>query len=60
VLKVDADGNSEWGVTSRGNGVGRCIQETTDGGYIVSGYTKNYPNFGDGVLCKVDSEGNFP
>ena len=59
VLKVDADGNSEWGVTSPGNGVGRCIQETTDGGYIVSGYTKNYPNFGDGIIFKIDSEGNF-
>jgi hypothetical protein len=58
VLKVDADGNSEWGATSPGNGVGRCIRQTNDDGYIVAGYTRNYPNFGDGILFKINSEGD--
>ncbi|UCD13313.1 MAG: hypothetical protein JSW60_07080 [Thermoplasmatales archaeon] len=60
VLKVDADGNQEWGGSPPRNGVGRFIRQTSDDGYIVSGYTRNYPNFGDGVLFTIDSEGNFP
>ncbi len=60
VMKVDAEGNPEWGGSPPGNGVGRCIQETSDGGYIIGGYTDNLPNYGDGVLFKIDSEGNFP
>ena len=59
-MKVDAEGNPEWGGSPPGNGVGRCIQETSDGGYIIGGYTDNLPNYGDGVLFKIDSEGNFP
>jgi len=60
VMKVDANGNPEWGGSPPGNGAGRCIQQTSDGGYIVGGYTANLPNYGDGVLFKIDSEGNFP
>ncbi len=59
VLKVDADGKSEWGGSPTKNGVGRSIQQISDG-YIVCGYTRNYPNFGDGVLFTVGSEGSFP
>jgi len=60
VMKVDAEGNPEWGGSPQGNGQARCIQKASDGGYIVGGYTNNFPNFGDGVLFKIDSEGNFP
>ena len=60
VMKVDSGGNSEWGGSPPGNGQGRSIQKTSDGGYIVSGYTDNFPNFGDGVLFKIDSDGNIP
>ncbi len=60
IFKTDADGVAEWGGSPPGNGVGRCVRQTDDDGYIVCGYTRNYPNFGDGVLCKVDSEGNIP
>jgi hypothetical protein len=59
-MKVDSNGNPEWGGSPQGDGQGRSIQKTSDGGYIVCGYTKNFPNFGDGVLFKVDSEGNLP
>ena len=60
VMKVDSEGNPEWGDSPQGNGQGRSIQDTSDGGYIVSGYTDNFPNFGDGVLFKIDNEGNLP
>jgi len=61
VMKVDADGNPEWGGAPPGNGQGRFIRQTSDDGYIVCGYTGSYPNnLGDGVLFMIDSEGNFP
>jgi hypothetical protein len=60
VLKVDSKGNPEWGGSPPGDGQGRSIQKTSDGGYIISGYTENFPNFGDGVLFKVDGDGNIP
>jgi hypothetical protein len=60
VMKIDSDGNPEWGGSPQGDGQGRSIQKTSDGGFVVSGYTDNFPNFGDGVLFKIDSEGNLP
>jgi hypothetical protein len=60
VMKVDSDGNPVWGGSPPGDGVGRSIQQASDGGYIISGYTGNFPNYKDGVLFKIDSEGNFP
>ena len=59
-MKMDSEGNQEWGGSPQGNGVGRCIQQTSDGGFVVCGYTGNYPNFEDGVLFKINSEGDFP
>lgn len=60
VIKFDKDGNTEWAGSPQGDGAGRCIRQTSDGGYIISGYTGNLPNYGDGVLFKIDSEGNIP
>jgi hypothetical protein len=60
VIKFDAEGNIEWEGSPPGDGAGRCIRQTSDNGYIISGYTGNLPNYGDGVLFKIDSEGNMP
>ena len=47
LFEVDADGVLLWNVTfgGFGNDGGSCVQQTIDGGFIVSGYTQS---FGEG------------
>ncbi len=44
VIKTNYSGDTLWTKTIGGNGdeVGYCIQETSDGNYIVTGYTTSY------------------
>lgn len=55
LIKVDSLGNLMWQKTFGGNGdeLGRGIQKTTDGGYIIVGY-RDWEVY----LIKTDSEGN--
>lgn len=60
VLKTDADGNIEWESIFGGNGLdaGWGVDQTYDGGYVVTGITESYGNGGDAWLIKTDAEGN--
>jgi hypothetical protein len=61
LLKLDASGNVAWQKTYGGtnNDSANSIQQTTDGGFIVSGYTYSFgPGSGDFWVLKLDASGN--
>ncbi|MCX5886174.1 MAG: BACON domain-containing carbohydrate-binding protein [Proteobacteria bacterium] len=61
VVKLDSNGNITWQKTYGGSDAdfASSIQQTTDGGYIVAGYTKSFGagNY-DAWVVKLDSNGN--
>ena len=61
LVKTDANGNEEWSKTfgGEGNEIIRSVFQTSDGGYILGGYTNSFGNGDmDMYLVKIDSEGN--
>jgi len=61
ILKLDSGGNITWQKTYGGSGedVANSIQQTTDGGYIVAGYTESFgAGYFDCWILKLDSGGN--
>ena len=60
VLKVDASGEFSWSKTygGQGNDVGKDIVQTSDGGYIITGYTRSFSSGGDMDLWLIKTDAN--
>jgi hypothetical protein len=60
LLKTDAFGDTLWTKTYGGAGWdwGYSVQQTTDGGYIITGYTDSFGNGDQVYLIKTNAQGD--
>jgi uncharacterized delta-60 repeat protein len=62
IIKLDSSGNIQWSRAIGGTNYddARSIQQTSDGGYIVAGYTYSFgAGSADVLIIKLDSSGNI-
>ncbi len=62
LFKLDGSGNIQWAKTFGGSDYdwAYSVQQTTDGGYIVAGYTRSFgAGYSDFLLLKLDGSGNI-
>jgi hypothetical protein len=59
LLKTDANGDTLWTKTYGTNGFdeGRCVRQTSDGGYIIAANTSVPGHYVDGWVFKTDADG---
>jgi len=61
LVKTDSDGVLQWSKTFGGPGIeeGRSVQETSDGGFIITGNTTGFDGESDIYLIKTTSDGTL-
>lgn len=59
LLKLDYNGDTIWSKTfgREDTDIGRSVQQTSDGGYIITGWTFPNSNYSDIYLIKTDENG---
>ncbi|MCH7965298.1 MAG: T9SS type A sorting domain-containing protein [Bacteroidetes bacterium] len=61
IIKTDNSGNLVWTKSYGGSSAdyGYSVRQTTDGGYIIVGYTESFGEAGDVYLIRIDSNGDL-
>ena len=60
LIKTDGNGVEQWSHTygEDGDDVGRSVQQTTDGGYVIAGFSSSFGNWStDAYLIKTNGNG---